>query len=143
MKHLTSRLWAHFGLWIFYLAIIPCLFVIAYVTHASYGINQFAIDAFALLIGAYLGYIQAQIKYKLLAENKSSIILRYILLIITYCITFGLPVLYTVLIHRNYIPFLVGWYVLFLIVYIKFYKGYALNYIELTSWEICIIAAFT
>ncbi len=142
LKYSTSQLWSHISLWIFYLAIIPCLFLASYITQMTYGTTEFLIDLLVLLIGAYLGYLQSLIKYKLLMSSRLPILLKYLFLTITYCITLGLPLLYVLWIYGNHVVFLIGWYVLFLIVYVKFYKSYGLNYRQLMAWEICIVAAF-
>ena len=142
LKYSASQLWSHISLWIFYLAIIPCLFLASYINQMTYGINSFIKDFLVLLIGAYLGYLQALIKYKLLISPRLSILLKHLLLALTYCITLGLPLLYVLWIYRNTIIFLIGWTILFLVVYIKFYNSYGLNYKQLIAWEVCIVAAF-
>ncbi len=142
LKYSASQLWSHISLWVFYLAIIPCLFLASYINQMAYGTTKFLIDLLVLLIGAYLGYFQSLIKYKLLMSPRLPILLKHLFLAITYCITLGLPLLYALWIYENHVVFLIGWYILFLTIYVKFYKSYGLNYKQLMTWEICIVAAF-
>lgn len=56
--------------------------------------------------------------------------------------SFGLPATYAAFMYKDYIGVIFCWYILFLVFYSKFYKSYGLPYIDIISWEICIIAAF-
>ena len=142
MNTSSSKLLPHLALWIFFLSVIPSLFLVAYVGEIPCTPMTFSINALILLIGAYLGYFQAKFKYYILRKKELSIILRYLLLIATYLISFGLPLTYAILMYKNYIGLIVCWYALFLVFYGKFYKSYGLHYTEIISWEICIVAAF-
>lgn len=142
MNTSSSKLLPHLALWTFFLTVIPILFLVAYIGEINCTLTSFSINAVTLLIGAYLGYFQAKFKYYILRKNGLSIIGKYLLLIVTYLLSFGLPFTYALLIYKDYIGLIVCWYILFLIFYGKFYKSYGLHYTEIISWEICIVAAF-
>lgn len=140
MKYSSSKFYSHIALWIFFLATIPSLFLIFYIVKITYIPTAFFIDASVLLLGAYLGYYQAQFKYYILPKQNLSIIIKYFILTIIYLISFLLPALYAFFMYKNHIGIGIYWYLLFIMFYSKFYRSYDLNYIEIVSWEICIIA---
>lgn len=142
MNTSNSKLYSHIALWAFFLATVPSLFLVFYVGKIVYTPIAFFIDALVLLLGAYLGYYQVQFKHYILPKEKLPMSIKYFLLIVIYLISFILPAFYAFFMYKNYIGIGVCWYLLFLIFYSKFYRSYGLDYIEIISWEMCVIAAF-
>ena len=119
MNTSSSKLLPHLALWTFFLTVVPILFLVAYIGEINCTLTSFSINAVTLLIGAYLGYFQAKFKYYILRKNGLSIIGKYLLLIVTYLLSFGLPFTYALLIYKDYIGLIVCWYILFLVFYGK------------------------